>query len=211
MRLYLVIALGVLLVFLIGRSTVTGRAARISIALVGSLVLGLGYLEWDFGASQSLLSNATRGISSTSTGVDCQRFGSTWTYAGAELGHVMFDEDGKPDSTAFISYETCNNLIAYLRSDRSNPTRDQIVAVHVVSHEANHLLGELSESTTECRAMQDDLMTARRLGATMTQARKLALAYWISVYPDMPDAYTTKDCREGGPLDKTPLDHIWPS
>lgn len=211
MRHFVLLALSVLLVVLIGRWVVTRRPMRISVALVGALVLSLGYLEWDFQASQSLVSNATRAISPSSAGVECQRFGAAWTYTGAELGHVMFDENGVADTTAFISYDTCNHLVSYLRSNRNNPTRDQVIAVHVVSHEANHLLGEFDEAVTDCRAMQNDAMTARRLGATPAQARKLALAYWISVYPDMPDAYRSTKCREGGPLDKTPLDGVWPS
>ncbi len=211
MRLYLLLALAAFLIVLVGRAFILGRPARISIALVGILVIGLGYLEWDFRSSESLLSNATRAISPTSRGVTCQSFGGTWTYAGAELGHVNFDQNGTVDSTAFISYDTCNYLMAYMRSDRNNPTREQIIAVHVVSHEANHLRGEFNEATTDCRAMQNDSATAQRLGATPIQARRLALAYWISVYPDMPDAYRTDKCHEGGPLDSTPTDHIWPS
>ena len=58
--------------------------------------------------------------------------------------------------------------------------------------------------------MQRDAVVAQRLGATAKQGRMLALRYWTLVYPDLSDAYLTRDCRENGPLDRTPDDGVWP-
>ena len=51
---------------------------------------------------------------------------------------------------------------------------------------------------------------AVRLGATTQQARALAETYAAAVYPQMSDAYRDRDCVEGGSLDRTPGDGLWP-
>ena len=82
------------------------------------------------------------------------------------------------------------------------PTRDQVEAVHVLTHEAMHLSGRLEEAAAECAAVQRDAHTARLLGAP-------AAAYWRDVYPLMPDGYRSADCRPGGTLDDGLTDAPW--
>ena len=103
-----------------------------------------------------------------------------------------------------ISWDACEDLRAWIGSDRSTPTRGEIIAVHVLTHEAMHMAGELSESVAECRAVQRDARTAMALGASHEQARRLARSYWLQVYPQMPDDYRTSDCRRpAGPSTST--------
>jgi hypothetical protein len=139
--------------------------------------------------------------------------GEAFVYVGGELGRVEWAEDGRPAGPAMITYETCQRLTDYAREstfDRMSPSLDLVVAVHVLSHESWHLTGDHSESDTECRAMQSDATVAEQLGATPQQARALAETYAAAVYPEMSSAYRDGNCVEGGALDLTPGDGLWP-
>jgi hypothetical protein len=92
---------------------------------------------------------------------------------------------------------------------RRRPTRDQVVAVHVLTHEAMHLSGRLAEAVAECAAVQRDAQTARLLGARPADAAELAAAYWRNIYPLMPDSYRSADCRPGGAMDERLPDAPW--
>ena len=59
-------------------------------------------------------------------------------------------------------------------SEKSRPTREEIVAVHVLTHEAMHLSGVKQESIAECDAMQRDTKTAARLSSSAIEAAGLA-------------------------------------
>jgi hypothetical protein len=96
-----------------------------------------------------------------------------------------------------------------VRSDKRRPSRDQVVAVHVLTHEAMHLSGRLDEAAAECAAVQRDAHTARLLGAPAGDAAGLAAAYWRDIYPLMPDGYRSPDCRAGGSLDERLPDAPW--
>jgi hypothetical protein len=134
--------------------------------------------------------------------VHCQSFGQALTDVGAELGFVKWDERGRPEPQTLIKRDPCAELRHYYGGDEHHPSRDEIIAVHVLTHEAMHMRGELNESTAECQALQRDEQTAGLLGATPAQARMLARLYWGTVYPDMPDDYRTGDCGPGGRLDE---------
>jgi len=69
--------------------------------------------------------------------------------------------------------------------------------------------GQTSEALAECEAVQRDETTAELLGATTTQARALAVRYWQGVYPQMPEDYSSGDCRPGGSLDEQLTSAPW--
>jgi hypothetical protein len=50
---------------------------------------------------------------------------------------------GPPEPWTLIKRDQCRHLAAYARSDKRSPSRDQVVAVHVLTHEAMHLSGRL--------------------------------------------------------------------
>ena len=134
--------------------------------------------------------------------VHCQTAGQQFVDAGAELGYVRYDADGVPERATLIKRDPCGDLRAYLSSAKDLPSRDEVVAVHVLSHEARHMAGVTVEAVAECEAMQRDARTARLLGADEQQATELATRYWREVYPRMPDDYRSADCRPGGALDE---------
>ena len=52
--------------------------------------------------------------------------------------------------------------------------------------------------------------TAQQLGATAEQARAMALAQYTGAYREMPEAYRSGACVEGGALDLLPDDVRFP-
>jgi hypothetical protein len=141
--------------------------------------------------------------------VRCQTFGAAFVDAGPELGYVRWRADGTPEPWTMIKRDQCRDLAAYLRSDKRRPSRDQVVAVHVLTHEAMHLSGLVDEAAAECAAVQRDARTARLLGASPPDAARLAAAYWRDVYPLMPEGYRSPECRAGGVLDERRPDAPW--
>ncbi|MFC6236712.1 hypothetical protein [Longivirga aurantiaca] len=185
----------------------------IGLGLIAVPLVVLGVTERQWVDAEHRFSAVARALAPGTDGVHCQRLGETFTYAGAELGHVDWDEDGVPTGPAMVSYETCGRLAAYRNSsgtERSDPPLDQVIAVHVLTHEAMHLAGRLREADAECAAMQRDAWVAQQLGATAAEGQALAETYWREVYPRMPDAYTDDACTADGDLDETPGDGQWP-
>jgi hypothetical protein len=141
--------------------------------------------------------------------VRCQSLGGAFVDGGPELGYVRWRADGSPEPWALLKRDQCRHLAAYVRSPTARPSRDQVVAVHVLTHEAMHLSGRLVEAAAECAAVQRDAHTARLLGAAPADAAGLAVTYWRDLYPLMPDSYRSPECRAGGSLDERLPDAPW--
>ena len=141
--------------------------------------------------------------------VRCQSFGGAFVDAGTDLGYVAYGADGVPERRTLIKREQCGDLSDYLRSDKEHPTSEQIIAVHVLTHEAVHMSGVRSEAETECEAVQRNAQMAQLLGASREAAARLSVAYWREVYPRMPDAYRSEECTLGGALDAGRSDAPW--
>jgi hypothetical protein len=183
----------------------------LAVLIVPLLVLGYGERQW-LSAEQEFSSVARR-IAPDAAGVHCQRRSETFFDAGAGVGRVWFGPDGTPERAALLSYETCQRLAAWWRSDpvdRGSAPLDEIVALHTLTHESIHLTGERSEALTECRAMQLDEQVALTLGASPAAARQVAVRYAAEVFPRIGADYRSADCRPDGPLDLTPGDDSWP-
>ena len=133
--------------------------------------------------------------------VNCQSFGGAFVDAGGDLGFVPFGPGGAPERATLIKRDQCRDLSAYLRSDKGNPPREQVVAVHVLTHEAIHMSGVTNEAETECLAVQHDARMAQLLGAPAAAAAALAGSYWSEIYPRMPAEYRSDECGPGMPLD----------
>jgi hypothetical protein len=138
------------------------------------------------------LGRAASELAGARVAVRCQSLGGAFVDGGPELGYVRWRADGHPEPWAL-----------------HRPSRDQVLAVHVLPHEAMHLSGRLDEAVAECAAVQRDARTARLLGAADADAAGLAVAYWHDLYPLMPDGYRSPDCRPGGDLDEHLADAPW--
>ena len=147
------------------------------------------------------LAGAASTLVGSSVDVHCQTAGETFTDAGADLGYVAFGPDGMPAKRTTIKWAQCRALSSYVRSGGLNPSRDEMIAVHVLTHESMHMSGVRSEAESECRAMQRDARMALLLGAARSDARYLASWYWKTIYPRMSPAYRSEDCGPGQALD----------
>jgi hypothetical protein len=141
--------------------------------------------------------------------VRCETLTQAWTDAHPEAGYVWFDAAGRPATSATLTSSTCDDLKAWLGSDRQHPSLSEIVAVHVLTHESMHMSGWRDEAKAECAAVQRDARTAVLLGATPEKGSALAVAYWREIYPDLTDAYRTADCAAGGADDEGLPDAPW--
>lgn len=136
----------------------------------------------------------------------CQRLAPDLLELGQQAGEVSLDHP----EVAQLRRTTCNDFFSWLTSDHHDPTPAQISALHVVVHEAMHVAGEYNEARTECWAVQHDAQAAEFLGASPADAQALAQAYYLTVYPRMPDAYRSADCVADGSLDLSPGDGRFP-
>lgn len=139
-------------------------------------------------------------------------------------GSVRFGPDGKPADETKIRKQSCAELDALAEGRRADELecigrtaiacgrhgRETAMAVDVLAHESWHLHGVIDEAETECRSLQTMAWTAQQLGATTEQGRAMALAQYDGVYREMPDAYRSGSCSDGGAFDLRPDDKRFP-
>jgi hypothetical protein len=193
------------------RVDVLGRIApfpRISVGLSLALALCCGIPMLVEAWVEHELEGAASQIAGGPVQVHCQTLGQAFVDVGPELGFVRWGPDGIPERSTLIKFSTCGNLRAWLGSTKANPSLDQVVAVHVVTHETMHMVGITNEAHAECAAMQRDAAMAAALGASPRQAEALALRYWTEVYPRMPDGYVG-GCGPGAQYDEGLPDPPW--
>ena len=183
----------------LGRARAFPVVAVVTLALLGS---GMLVPVVRHQRLESRLDSAASALVGSPAQVHCQSAGQQFIDAGPELGYVRYGPDGVPEHETLIKRAQCQALETYLRSDKEDPDRDEVVAVHILSHEARHMAGTKDEARAECESMQRDAWAARLLGATDYQAHRLARTYWLVVYPTMNDTYSSAECRSGGQLDE---------
>ena len=170
-------------------------------------LLPTSVFEIRFQILQNIGSSVVAQISHKAQGhLRCERLSETWLDASQNAGEVYWDNP----TEANLKYTQCENLFAYITGDKTNPSLDEVIAVHVLTHESVHVSGNRVEALTECAAMQKDSLTAQLLGATKTEGDRLSFTYYAMVYPNMPANYTSADCHTGGKLDTTPKGSIFP-
>jgi hypothetical protein len=158
---------------------------------------------------ESRLSHSSSTLLGMHVEVDCQTLTGSALDMGNELGFVKWGPDGIPERKTLIKHQQCNDLHSYLNSSKQHPSASQILAVHVLTHESMHMSGIKVEYVAECDAMQRDTAMAEVMGAKPAAAHALAVTYWLTVYPNMPDGYRSSDCRPGGSLDLHLPDAPW--
>lgn len=98
-------------------------------------------------------------------------------------------------NTARLKYGQCADLFTWMQSlDKSSPSENETIAVHVLTHEGVHTTGEFNEAITECTAIQRDAKMAVALGASEQTGLSLQQSYFKNVYPRMSPAYTLSGC-----------------
>ena len=109
----------------------------------------------------------------------------------------------------------CAALQFYLRRMRpaslSYENFEMAQALMVVTHEAEHLKApSASEAEVECSALQHVRPLIRAAGWDAAYAAELALQAWELSYQQLPPAFRTPACRNGGRLDRNPRSSAWP-
>jgi hypothetical protein len=181
----------------------------ISVLVLAALGMGLLVPVVRHHRLEGRLTDVASALVGSPSVVHCQTAGRELMDLGSELGYVKWGPQGVPEHETLIKRAPCNHLGAYVRGDHAHPSQDEIIAVHVLSHESRHMAGTTNEAVTECQAMQRDAWTAKLLGASPAEALALAQRYWLTVYPQMPDDYRTGECLPGGPLDEHLVDAPW--
>ena len=161
------------------------------------------------GQLEGRLSHAATALVGQPVTVNCQTAGKEFLDTGSELGYVRNGADGVPERATLIKRAPCRDLSHYLRSTKAQPSPGEVIAVHVLTHEAMHMSGITVEAEAECSAVQNDARTARLLGASPQEAGALARSYWHTVYPRMPSEYVSAECRAGGRLATGSPDAPW--
>lgn len=111
--------------------------------------------------------------------------------------------------------DVCAALRWYLRRMRpaslSYENFELADGLMVLTHQAEHIKAPTaSEAEVECDAVQHVRPLARANGWAATYASKLALQAWELGYRQLPPAFRSPACRDGGPLDRTPRSGAWP-
>lgn len=187
------------------RGTVGFAVAALVVAAISFLV-ALAF-EVRHQVAQAQATTVVRELSGNSRAhAACQRFTPDLLDLSRHAGSVQWDV---PD-VALLRRATCNDLYSWLMSRKVDPTLDQVIAVHIVVHEAIHVAGERNEAITECTAIQRDAHAAELLGASPAHAQALAVTYYEQAYPLMHSDYRSAGCVEDGPLDLSPGDGQFP-
>jgi hypothetical protein len=164
------------------------------------------------------LSHIASEIARRDVKVRCE--GATGEIIGVDgqSGRTMF-VDGKPDNQTFLLEGICERLHTYSRLTKSDPecllpcdgsTLETAWSLNALAHESYHLAGVRDEARTECYALQAIDFVAQKLGANEAQGRQLAVFSYNELPQQMPDAYTSPECRDGGAYDLKPNDRTWP-
>lgn len=166
------------------------RSRTIPLVLISCLIVPMGWFEWRWQQTENSANIGAAVIAGPeSPGVHCQRLSETLFYARSAVGWVGMDGDGDPGQ-ALLTYDICTSLRAWLNSDKEAPSREEILAVHIVAHEAAHLAGIWDESMAECVSMRDGVSVAVAMGATLKQAEELVARYRDEIYPTLRSEYT---------------------
>jgi hypothetical protein len=84
------------------------------------------------------------------------------------------------------------------------------LAIGALAHESYHRAGIASEPAAECYGIQRLDEAARALGARPAYAAGLSRLAW-ETYDQLPRAYRSRECRDGGELDLDPISGApWP-
>jgi hypothetical protein len=113
---------------------------------------------------------------------------------------------------AYLTPERCFDLyrLTFEGEVRFNRTSR---ALAVLAHEAWHLRGIADEGTTECYALQSGVDVGRRLGLSADTARRMMERQLVENAGREGSAApyrVSPECRDGGSLDLTPSDGVFP-
>lgn len=131
------------------------------------------------------------------------------------LFDTLFDEEARVMGHAdpktgyiVIQYPLCSTLMDYLKHPY-RASMDEIISLHILTHESMHTRGEYDEAKAECQAVQRNFRTAKLLGVPDSTAKQNALEYYKKHYLMRSDSYFSKECAPGKAMDEHLSDAVW--
>ena len=112
-----------------------------------------------------------------------------------------------------LQYPWCGHLRDQMGSAKL--TREGVLAVHILAHEAMHIRGELNEAKAECQAIQRHYRTAKMLGLPDRVAVASGMRYYQVLYPmreqigGLAGSYHSPLCAPGREWDEKLTDSTW--
>ena len=198
----LLLLLGVAGLLAAGFAALNGKISWPWVLPLLALVAFLGWREWERHRELQAYSAVASELAGHPSEVSCQRRTDPSAAVGVYEGYVPYPSNPEELPTrAELSPNTCAALKSY-REEQADPTRDEVAAVHVLTHESMHLKNLRGEAEAECAAVQRDSRTAELLGASEEEARSLAEAYYRDFYPDLPSSYRSGKCVKDGEWDE---------
>ena len=193
------------------RQYTSGRSHVRLISAVAAVLLVTGVFEIQWRQTDARYTKVATALlhNNHRVAVHCERLGSALMSVSQLEGYVPYESDGSLPRTAQLMRDVCQNLGAWIRSNKSHPTMKEITALHVFVHETMHLDGIYNEAQAECESMQRTEQAAELFGAPTGEGQRMAKAYLQAIYPNMPDDYRG-GCKQDGSGDDTPGDGVWP-
>jgi len=105
-----------------------------------------------------------------------------------------------------LQYPICDDLRDYLEAPETANARE-ITSLHVFTHEAMHVRGEMNETKTDCQAIQRNVRSAKMLGVLHHVAEQNAKDYYNGPYRS--HSYFSEECAPGKALDESLSGSIW--
>jgi hypothetical protein len=202
-RLVALVLLGGTFLMLLWRHVKGTHSFPVWLTVVGLALTGLGAVEARWTWREHTYTQAVRDLTGRDDiTVRCQRTLGYLVDVSGHMGYVPYPPDGSPPTVAYLRNDTCQALGSFVAGTGAKANPDQVRAIHVLTHEAMHLLDERDEAVAECAAMQRDAVTARALGADDRTGRLIARAYYRSWYGTVTSEYRSPECRPGGLLDE---------
>jgi len=100
----------------------------------------------------------------------------------------------------------CKHFMSYL-DDPIYVNDDEIVSMHVFTHEVMHIRGEYNERKTDCQAIQRNHLLGEQMGIDPFVAKQNAILYYNKLYPK--HSYYNPGCAPGTALDEKLANSVW--
>jgi hypothetical protein len=120
-----------------------------------------------------------------------------------------------PRHAIHLSPEVCGPLRRFFTGPYTphlnRESLDLAQALVMLGHDAEHVRDPYEpEAVVECYAMQGVRGFVRDAGRSSGYANELARLAWEVAYPPDAALFRTRDCRDGGRLDRHPRSSLWP-
>jgi len=199
---FVIFLLVVCILFVIFYPIYNKKKPKIFLSIFFAVILiPLGYEEYNMRITENRLTSIARAHANLDNiNIKCDRLSQYAFTTSQKKGEVYFEYDGTPSNLARIMYRPCQSILPLI-SNRVpiSPSLDQIVSLHVVSHEIQHLLGVQDEAVAECLAIQNNIEFFKMF--KIIEPENAAKRYYKELYPKMPMRYRTAECVNGGKLD----------